>query len=63
MSPIRFFTRRAATAQTKPVAPTRPVELKPADLKAVTGGGPKGSWADVAAASLDNSTDGPKGSW
>lgn len=62
MSPIRFFTRRAVSPQSKPVAPTRPVELKPADLKAVSGGGPKGSWADVAA-SLDGSIDGPKGSW
>lgn len=61
MSPIRFFSRRASSAPAnKPVVQSRPVELKAADLKSVSGGGPKGSWAVTLAADV---VDGPKGSW
>ena len=60
MSPIRFFARRASSTPAKAVVQSRPVELKAADLKAVTGGGPKGSWAVVQGADV---TDAPKGSW
>lgn len=42
------FSKKAAktgeTAQQKQPAKTGPVELKPADLKKVSGGLPKGGW-------------------
>lgn len=60
MSPFRIFSRRASSAPSKPVAQSRPVELKATELKAVSGGGPKGSWAVTLAAEV---VDGPKGSW
>jgi hypothetical protein len=60
MSPIRFFSRRASPAPATPVVQSRPVELKAADLKAVSGGGPKGSWAVAQSTGV---IDGPKGAW
>ena len=48
MLPIRFFARRVPAVQVKPVAPTRPVPLQPADLKAVSGAGPSATWGPNA---------------
>lgn len=59
MSLFQLLSRRTAV-QTNPIVQRRPVQLQPAELKAVSGGGPRGTWSEPNAVEL---LAGPRGTW
>ena len=59
MSLHQFFARRAVVSSSTQTVACRPVPLQAALLKAVSGGGPRGTWS----VSTDTVAQGPRGSW